>query len=116
MIEDNGYPCGDNVLSLAMAMMENDAESAKMLHWVLFYESEYNANVPPYRVNVFVRQKPPRRFSDLTQAMDCYSNTPCPASQIIHGNSVEEMESLTEERDRMMADEDWVEENLEPLL
>lgn len=116
MNNQGNFPCGENVLNLANAMLGQTENAQKQLHWVLLYESQWDANVPPYSVVAYVRTRKPKRFKDIEEAMEFYCNTPCPASQIIHGNSLEEMESLMEIMDANMCNPDWVEENLAPLL
>lgn len=57
-----------------------------------------------------------RYFSNGQQALDAYANTPNPASQLVDGESPEE---LLKEMEDMLAhydDEKWLEENLYPYL
>lgn len=55
-------------------------------------------------------------FSDGAKALIYYSNTPCPASQIVDGFSAEELLQNMEDMIQNYKDQKWLEENLYPYL
>lgn len=55
-------------------------------------------------------------FEDITSALDCYSNTKCPASQIISASSIEEQETKKQQMLDNYSNEKWLEENLYPYM
>lgn len=55
-------------------------------------------------------------FDNVTAALNYYSNTPCPASQLISASSEEELMALKNEMIRNFRDEAWLEENIFPFL
>lgn len=50
------------------------------------------------------------------QAIEAYSNTKCPASQLVDGETPEELENAMLEMIEHYKDEKWLEENLYPYL
>lgn len=53
--------------------------------------------------------------NDTVQALDLYTNTPCPASQLIEANSKEELEVKIEEMKQNFKNSEWV-NNLKEYL
>ena len=104
------YPCPKSVLTFAQTVATVDEEKDKTIHCVLLYERDR------HRHSVFSRTSKPSFFRDYFDAMSFYCNTPCPASQILHADSDEEMQELIRKMDKDMSDEKWVKEELEPYL
>lgn len=55
-------------------------------------------------------------FDNYSKALDCYSNTCCPASQLIEAETADDLEKLKNERIEQFKDKDWLEENIYPYL
>ena len=84
-------------------------------HWALMlFETELElgiSNKPNKWVNVGNRY-----FSNGTQALDAYANTPCPASQLVDGETPEELEKEMTDMLAHYQDDKWLEDNLYPYL
>ena len=57
-----------------------------------------------------------RYFSDGQQALDAYANIPNPASQLVDGETPEELLKEMEDMLHNYEDEKWLEENLYPYM
>ena len=112
----NNYPCNDNVLALASALLKDKPERQKKFHCVVFYDTEWEVGIPPERRDVYVRRGKPRCFTSYDDALECYSNIPNPASQIFSADTEEELNELIQERDKCMHDSEWVKEFLLPYI
>lgn len=55
-------------------------------------------------------------FNSHQDALIYYAETPCPASQLISGETKEELEKKVEEMKQNYQNEDWLKENLYPYL
>lgn len=56
------------------------------------------------------------RTTDSLVALSLYSETRCPASQLVEANSEEELEAKIEEMKQNFKNNDWLETNLYPCL
>ena len=56
------------------------------------------------------------RTTDSLVALSLYSETRCPASQLVEANSEEELEAKIEEMKQNFKNNDWLEANLYPCL
>lgn len=56
------------------------------------------------------------RTNNWHEALTCYSETPCPASQLIEGKSWDEIDKLEAEMKQHFKDEKWLDENIYPYL
>lgn len=56
------------------------------------------------------------RTTDSFVALSLYSETRCPASQLVEANSKEELEAKIEEMKQNFKNNDWLEANLYPCL
>lgn len=56
------------------------------------------------------------KFHNGLDALDCYANTRCSASQLIEANSEEELQRKIEQMEANYKDENWLKENLYPYL
>jgi len=78
----------------------------KFFALLLFYDDE-----------VFNYQLHDTRFyTDGAIALQDYANTPCPASQLIDADSIEELHNKVLDMINNMNDEEWKEINLYPYL
>lgn len=57
-----------------------------------------------------------RHFNDAKEALNCYANTRCPASQHISAATEEELKMKEQEMINNFKDQKWLEENLYPYL
>ena len=57
-----------------------------------------------------------RRFNDGMDALNFYSNIPCPASQLIDAKTIEELETKEEQMITNFANEEWLKECLYPFM
>lgn len=84
-------------------------------HWalMLFYtEMELGiSNMPNKWVNVSNRI-----YDRGIDALEAYSNTKCPASQLVDGDTPEELEQAMLSMIEHYKDEKWLEENLYPYM
>jgi len=55
-------------------------------------------------------------FTDSQAALNCYANTPCPASQLIEADSKEELKAKQAEMVKNFQNKEWLEKNLYPYL
>ena len=55
-------------------------------------------------------------FDNGFQALECYANTPCPASQLLSENTEEELQQAVEQMKKNYQDQQWLKENLIPYL
>lgn len=55
-------------------------------------------------------------FNDVMAALNCYANTPCPASQHISAATEEDLKAQEQEMINNFKDQKWLEENLYPYL
>lgn len=114
--KENNYPCNENVLALANYLLKDEPDHSKKYHAVVLYDTEWEVGIPPERKDVYVRRGEPRKFTSYEAAMDCYCNTPNPASQIFSADTMEELDELIKESDKCMNDSEWVKEFLLPTL
>lgn len=81
---------------------------------LMLFETEVNlgiSNTPNKWVNYANRF-----FTNGLQALEAYSNIPCPASQLVDGRTPEELEKAMTEMLVHFSDDKWLEENLYPCL
>lgn len=57
-----------------------------------------------------------RFYSNGTAALNAYADTPCPASQLVDGETPEELENEMLQMINNYNDEKWLEENLYPYI
>lgn len=57
-----------------------------------------------------------RYFTDAKMALDAYANTPCPASQLVDGETQDELYQNIIQMINNMKDESWKKINLYPYL
>ena len=55
-------------------------------------------------------------FDSITQALDCYANTMCPASQLISADTPEELEMKKQRMLDNFSNAEWLENNLYPYM
>lgn len=86
----------------------------KKIFAVMLFNTEFElgiSNTPNKWVNV-----KNYKFNDGQSALDFYTNTPNPASQLIDATSEEELESKMNDMLQNYNDQKWLEENLYPYL
>ena len=110
------YPCDDNVKVLADEINKGDKDRQKHLHCVLLYERESRLKVKRQRWDAFARRGNVLLFDSYDAAISYYCNTPCPASQMLHADTDEELHLLIKEMDDNMSNPEWVKEHIEPYL
>ena len=89
-------------------------EPGKKRFALMLFETELNlgiSNQPNKWVN-FAN----RFYSKGIDALEAYANTPNPASQLVDGETPEELEQAILEMAEHYKDEKWLEENLYPYL
>ena len=57
-----------------------------------------------------------RIFNNCTNALNVYSNTPCPASQFIKAKTQKEFNDKVEKMKQNFKNETWLQENLYPYI
>ena len=55
-------------------------------------------------------------FENAHAALECYTNTPCPASQLIEANSWKELEEKKAQMIANFKNKEWLNKNLYPYL
>lgn len=55
-------------------------------------------------------------FENAQAALECYANTPCPASQLIEANSWKELEEKKTQMVANFKNKEWLNKNLYPYL
>lgn len=55
-------------------------------------------------------------YNNGTSALNAYANTPCPASQLVEGETPEELEKAMLDMVQNYKDNKWLEENLYPYM
>ena len=55
-------------------------------------------------------------YNNGTAALNAYANTPCPASQLVEGETPEELEKAMLDMVQNYKDNKWLEENLYPYM
>jgi hypothetical protein len=96
------------------AFKASELEPGKRRFALMLFETEVNlgiSNQPNKWVN-FAN----RFYSKGLDALEAYSNTPCPASQLVDGETPEELEQAMLEMVEHFKDEKWLEETLYPSL
>ena len=81
---------------------------------VMLFDTEINLGVSA-TPNKWVNYKNVY-FNNGVEALDYYSNTPCPASQLIDGVDDYELQCKMGEMMLNYMDDKWIEENLIPYL
>lgn len=57
-----------------------------------------------------------RHFDKASQALDYYANIPCPASQLLSSDSLEDLDQQVKQMKKNYHDPSWLEVNLYPYL
>lgn len=84
-------------------------------HWALMlFETEMELGISN-RPNRWVNTSN-RYFNEGILALEACANTPCPASQLVDGETPEELEKEMLDMLNNYKDEKWLEENLYPCL
>ena len=81
---------------------------------VMFFETEVELGVSD-NPNKWVNTKN-YYYDNGREALECYANTPCPASQFIEAEDDFELKCKMGEMMNNFRDEKWLEENLYPYL
>lgn len=79
---------------------------------VLPDEVANDPNVPRYPSDI----ARVRCFDNSFDQLQCYSNTPCPASQIFEADSEKEFDDKVAYFKRKFEDEKWVQEHIDPYV
>lgn len=93
---------------------KNDIEKGKKIWAVMFFNTEIElgeSNIPNKWVNTGNSF-----FTKGIDALNTYANTQNPASQIIDGETKEELANNMEEMMQNFSNIDWLNENLYPYL
>ena len=96
------------------AFKASEKEPGKKRYALMLFETEFNlgiSNQPTKWVN-FAN----RLYSRGFDALEAYANTMCPASQLVDGETPEELEQAMLEMVEHYKDEKWLEENLYPYM
>lgn len=89
------------------------------------YDMKYYAFMPFWHWSEVMDERPKDsdfvlgniiRTTDSLVALSLYSETRCPASQLVEANSEEELEAKIEEMKQNFKNNDWLETNLYPCL
>ncbi len=104
------------VCQIAEAVIPQETKEAKIFVVMLFYQA--NELGIPREVagpNQWINTRNVQ-FNDSFSALEYYSNTHCPASQLIEANSTKEMKSKVSEMISNFGNPDWLRDNLYPYL
>jgi hypothetical protein len=94
--------------------MTKENEIKKHHHAVMFFyrESDLGISANPSKwVNTNIAY-----FNDGMQALECYANTRCPASQLVSEETEEELKQAIEQMKKNYNDQQWLNDNLYPFL
>ena len=95
-----------------MAFMDAEPGKKRWALMLFFTEMELGISNKPNKWvnarNIF--------YDNGFAALEAYSNTKCPASQLVDGNTPEELEKAMENMIENYKDDKWLEENLYPCL
>lgn len=90
-------------------------KDVKRVYAVMLFDTEMNLGMPGAKPNTWINYHN-RYFTNGQQALDYYANTPCPASQLIDGESTEELENKMDEMIDNFNNKAWLETELYPCL
>lgn len=93
----------------------DDNKDKKVYALMLFYSAFYLGIVESRADDYFIL-KDTLYFDNASMALNAYSNTRCPASQLIEGKNKEELEKNIEEMKKNYQSKKWLDENLYPYL
>ena len=93
---------------------KNHKEGSR-IYAVMLFDTELNLGIPFARPNTWENYSN-AYFTDGFTALEYYSNTPCPASQLIDANSPEELEEKMNQMINQFKDTKWLETELYPCL
>lgn len=93
----------------------NKENKTKKVFAVMLFDTEMNLGIPGAKPNTWINYHN-RYFTNGTEALDYYANTPCPASQIIDAKNTEELENKMDEMIENYQNNEWLEKELYPYL
>ena len=104
------------VCQIAEAVIPQETKEAKFFVVMLFYQAS-KLGIPREVAdpNQWINTKN-IQFNDSFSALECYANTPCPASQLIEASSMRELINKMSEMISNFGNADWLRENLYPCL
>lgn len=98
----------EEVKQMATALIPESFKDNRFFALMLFYRG-YEIGLPNGNVWVNTRNI---FYDDPMAALDAYTNTPCPASQLIEAHTEEELKQKMKQMLLNYKDEKWLEENL----
>ena len=102
--------------TLAEALIPEDMRQKK-IHAVMLFYRPFDLGVPGDIPGSMEWQNTRTYvFESITEAMTCYSDTPCPASQLVSAETKAELEKKMKEMTDNFKNEEWLNKNLYPYL
>lgn len=106
----------ENVQNLANALIPEEYKEHKFYCVMMFYRNgELGIPADVADPNQWTNTRNVT-FQDHQVALDCYANTPCPASQLIEADTLEELKKKQKEMVKNFQNPKWLEEVLYPCL
>lgn len=106
----------NDVQNLANALIPEEYKAAKFFSVMMFYQN-WELGIPEGDADPNEWNNTRCVDTDNGQlALDVYANTPCPASQLIEAQSLEELEEKKNQMIENFRSEKWLKKNLYPYL
>lgn len=104
-----------SIQSLANSLIAEETKKQSFHAVMLFFQKKELGGFPADNGKEWVCKRT-LYFDNIESALDCYANTPCPASQILHADTREELKSKIAEMKSNYRNESWLNENVYPYI
>lgn len=102
------------VNQIAEAIVSEEFKKAKFFAVMLFYQG-HEIGLPFPEDNTWINTRT-LKYTNYQEALNAYSDIPCPASQLIEANTEEELQAQIEQMAKNFQNQNWLEENLYPYI